>query len=343
VVEVTSGREMAGRHLRNRSIVFGEDSIVHRDSKDVDQINSLDNTAVNQRAETEGIVMSECEGNNTDSIVTTEVGVGMSARQLQDLLTNALSTLRTDIVTMIDSKLQAATENITAKIRQENEKLSEKLTQNLHNEVQKLSSDICTLRNDTESKFQEVTRTIGSVTDSLNERIHAHVVATRKLTDRISQETNGRAGHLFDSIKVYKTEAENSLKEFRQDYSQFREQMSLEQATWQNKAAGEMDKVKDSVRLVEGRVTEVQTAAQNSIQKLNTEITYLRERLAARQLTGSAIPSQVLPVTAVDVENCSQLNSELATSVGTTTWAIVMLIIVVRLCVTTLHHNQMLL
>ena len=45
------------------------------------------NTAVNQRAETEGCVMSECEGNNSDSIVTTEVGVGMSARQLQDLLT----------------------------------------------------------------------------------------------------------------------------------------------------------------------------------------------------------------------------------------------------------------
>ena len=103
--------------------------------------------------------------------------------------------------------------------------------QNLHNEVKKLSSDICTLRNDTESKFQEVTRTIGSVTDSLNERIDAHVAATRKITDRISQQTNGRAGHLLDDIKEYRTEAENSLKEFRQGYSQFREQMSLEQAT----------------------------------------------------------------------------------------------------------------
>ena len=72
--------------------------------------------------------MSGCEGSNSDSIVTTEVGVGMSTRQRQDLLTNALSTLRTDIVTIIDSKLQAVTENITAKIRQENEKLSEKLT-----------------------------------------------------------------------------------------------------------------------------------------------------------------------------------------------------------------------
>jgi len=35
--------------------------------------------------------MSECEGNNPDCIVTAEIGVGMSARQLQDLLTNAFS------------------------------------------------------------------------------------------------------------------------------------------------------------------------------------------------------------------------------------------------------------
>jgi len=92
--------------------------------------------------------------------------------------------------------------------------------------------------------------------------------------------------------------------------------MNLEQATWQNKAGREMDKVKDSVRLVEGRVTEVQTAALNSIQKLNTEITYLRGQLAARQLTDSAIPSQVLPVTAVYAENSSQSVSELAASAG---------------------------
>jgi len=73
-------------------------------------------------------------------------------------------------------------------------------TQKLHKEVKKLSSDICTLRNDTERKFQEFTTTIG-LSDSLNERIDAHVVATRKMTDRISQETNASAGHLLDDIK----------------------------------------------------------------------------------------------------------------------------------------------
>ena len=92
--------------------------------------------------------------------------------------------------------------------------------------------------------------------------------------------------------------------------------MNSEQATWHDKAGGEMFKLKESVRLVEDRVTEVQTATQNSVQKLDTEITYLREQLAARQSTDSAIHSQVLPVMAVDVENSRQLNSELAASAG---------------------------
>ena len=91
-------------------------------------------------------------------------------------------------------------------------------------------------------------------------------------------------GRLLDDMKDYRTETENSLKEFRQDYNLFREQLNSEQATWQDKAGGEIDKVNDSVRLieervarfVEDRVTEIQAAAQNSIQKVNTEITYLR-------------------------------------------------------------------
>jgi len=56
---------------------------------------------------------------------------------------------------------------------------------------------MCTLRNDTERKIQEVTTAVGGVSDSLNARIHAHVVATGKMTDRISQETNGRARQLL--------------------------------------------------------------------------------------------------------------------------------------------------
>jgi hypothetical protein len=43
------------------------------------------------------------------------------------------------------------------------------------------------------------------------------------------------------------------LKKFRQDFSQFREELNSDQATWQNKFGGEEDKMNDSVSLVEER------------------------------------------------------------------------------------------
>ena len=167
---------MAGKHLSDRNIAVVEGTSVCADNSEVDVISSLDNTAVNQGAETERTVMSEFEYNNAGNIMKTEIGVGMSSKQLQDILTNALSTLRTDIIAILetnnskvqaecsklrsailtiterlDSELQVVTENITVKIRVENEKL----TQKLQNEVKKLSTDICTLRNDTERKIKK--------------------------------------------------------------------------------------------------------------------------------------------------------------------------------------------
>ena len=56
---------------------------------------------------------------------------------------------------------------------------------------------MCTLRNDTERKIQEVTTTVGGVSDSMNQRIDARVVVSRKMTDRLPQETNGRARRLL--------------------------------------------------------------------------------------------------------------------------------------------------
>ena len=60
-----------------------------------------------------------------------------------------------------------------------------------------MSTDMCTMQNVTERKIQEITTTVGGVSVSLNERIDAHVVGTGKMTERKSQETNGRARHLL--------------------------------------------------------------------------------------------------------------------------------------------------
>ena len=145
-------------------------------------------------------------------------------------------------------KIASATAEIPAKIRQENENL----TQKFYNEVQKLSGDISTLRCDTESKVQEATRTIESVSNALIERTDAHMVDSKKMTEGLSQE----------------------VEELRLEYSLFKGQINLEQKTWQNQTGGELDKVNDSVRLVEDRVAEMQAETRHKIQKANAEIVY---------------------------------------------------------------------
>jgi len=146
----------------------------------------------------------------------------------------------------------------------------------------------------TQSKVQEVTRTIGSISNALIERIDAHMVDTKKMTEGISQE----------------------VEELRLDYSLVKEQINLEQKIWQNQAGGELDKVNDSVRLVEDRVTEMQAETRHKIQKANAEIVYLREQLEPRQPTELAIPNQPLPVTDTEKELDSLPISGLETNVG---------------------------
>ena len=171
-------------------------------SNKVDVINSLKNAVANQEVVTEETDIPEHESNHSSSMVVNEIGTCRSTSQLQDLITSAIAALRTDIVMIIEKnnseiqvecsklrlELATATASITTKIEQENEKQ----TQKLYNEVKKLTNDISTLRNNTESKLQKVTRTIEGISETLNERINAHAVTTKELTDKISDETNAK-------------------------------------------------------------------------------------------------------------------------------------------------------
>jgi hypothetical protein len=89
------------------------------------------------------------------------------------------------------------------------------------------------------------------------------------MTDRISQEMNARSGFLRD-MKEYRTDRKQ-FEGIQARLSQFREQTRSKQLGRIRRV--EMDKVNDSVRLieeivprlVEDRVTEIQAAAQNNI------------------------------------------------------------------------------
>jgi hypothetical protein len=273
---------MAGKHLRNRNITGLEDSTCDKNNDEGNNTNNDKDSMIDREAEIDrSVVMAESETDKSVSTLTTEASVSMSTKQMQDLLSSAITTLRADIVTVtetkfqdivkiieannskfqaecsslrasfltiteqLDSKLQAATDNITARVQQENDKLSKELKQNLHCEVNKLTVEICTLRKDCENKFQEVAGTIGGINDVLHEKIDAHVVATKKVTDRISRELDAKEGRIREDINGCKAETENSLKELRQEYSRFKEQLDAGQVTWLNKAGGEIGRMKD--------------------------------------------------------------------------------------------------
>ena len=143
-----SGGDMADKHLRNRSIAITEDKLEHKGSNKVDVINSPKSMVVNQEIETEETNIPEHESNQSGSMVVKEIGTCRSTSQLQDLITNAIAALRTDIVMIIEKnnseiqvecsklrlELATATASITTKIEQENEKQ----TQKLYNEVKKI-------------------------------------------------------------------------------------------------------------------------------------------------------------------------------------------------------------
>jgi hypothetical protein len=99
---------MAGRYLRTGSITVYRAVLVVEALMGVSEFRSLDNTAVNQEVETEeSVVMSECECSNSHGTFTTEVSVGMSTRQLQDILTNIIISVRTDSVTLMETILHS--------------------------------------------------------------------------------------------------------------------------------------------------------------------------------------------------------------------------------------------
>ena len=61
----------------------------------------------------------------------------------------------------------------------------------------------------------------------MNGRTVAHSVAARKVTIRIFQEANVSLESLFDDLKDYRAETENSLKEIKERFDSVQRRIEL--------------------------------------------------------------------------------------------------------------------
>jgi hypothetical protein len=107
------------------------------------------------------------------------------------------------LVTTMDSKLASAIENLKSELKYEHEKLAvnllarfesanvairEELNAKISVEIKVVSDKIDNVSRDAGDRITTLKNTIESVRECMNERMNAHVVQTRKETDRQGQE-----------------------------------------------------------------------------------------------------------------------------------------------------------
>jgi hypothetical protein len=164
-----------------------------------------------------------------------------SAKQIGALETKLTTESAKQIAALeakLDSLLAPAIENLKSELRYENKKLTENLTarcQSANVAVQeefnaKLSSEIRVVSDKTddvskedENKFTTLNSTIKSMRECMNEMINAHVVQTRKETDRQVQEITPASSSLLASIKEHNEQMGVTIDNFSQELSNSKE------------------------------------------------------------------------------------------------------------------------
>jgi DNA anti-recombination protein RmuC len=81
------------------------------------------------------------------------------------------------------------TTSLTERFEAANKKLREEFNDKLQHEIQDVSDRVDMLKRDTEHGTDNLTKAVENVSEGMSTRVNAHIVQTRKETDRQGQET----------------------------------------------------------------------------------------------------------------------------------------------------------
>ena len=138
----------------------------------------------------------------------------------------------------MDSDLTSAIENLKSELRYENYKLAESLiarfesanveireefNAKLSSEIRVASDKTDNISRDAENKMTSLNNAIKSVRKCMNERMNAHVVQTRKETDRWGQEITPASSSLLASINEHKEQMGVTTDNLSQEFSKSNE------------------------------------------------------------------------------------------------------------------------
>jgi hypothetical protein len=142
------------------------------------------------------------------------------------------------LVATMDTKLASAIENLKSELSYEKEKLAEnliarsepanaaireELNAKISSEIRVVSYKIDNVSRNAEMKITTLNNTIEGMSECMNERMNAHVVQSRKETDRQGHEITAASSSLLDSIKEHKEQVGVTIDSLVQQISKSKE------------------------------------------------------------------------------------------------------------------------
>ena len=144
----------------------------------------------------------------------------------------------------------------------------------MQHEIQDVSRKVDILKRDTEHGTDNLTKSIGDLSDKMSTRVNAHVVQTRKELDKQGQEIKTSSKVVLANIREHKAETESTVANLRQEINQSREQVD----GLLNSMSGE---VRTSIQECESQIQSVKHTNESEIMRINKAISSLQAKITA--------------------------------------------------------------
>ena len=115
--------------------------------------------------------------------------------------------------------------SLTERFEAANIKLGDEFNVKLQQEFQGVSRKVDILKRDTKRSIDNLTKSVGDLSEEMSARVNAHIVQTRKELDKQGQEIITSSKVVIANIRERKAETESTVANLRQEINQSREQV----------------------------------------------------------------------------------------------------------------------
>jgi hypothetical protein len=216
----------------------------------------------------------------------------VTTSQLQDLFAAVMAAIQTESnkqTAAFQTEIVKMTETLKAQFQQENEKLAASLTERfeaangrlreefnvkLQQEIQGVSKKVDTLSSDIEHEIVCLNKSVEDLSEGLSQKLHVHIVQTRKEFDKQGQEIVTSSKTMSATISEHKAQIDASIANLRQEIGKSQDQVDKKLNTMS-------DEIKSNGQVCESRVQREKQATDLEVMRLSKAVSVLEAKFTA--------------------------------------------------------------